>query len=186
MDEVDTISSHYGVNRDVIARCVAMTISKTGASKKDVFTCIMDKIFELKLPIDMTSNIFSFMDPDAFMKICALNPEYAEKCKHAWYWLRYLQGRSDEDWVAILKEIPRYRNVELYRALMKEFQRRFVTRTVVKPVPPPTPGAPRQKAPKGKSRRRPKPGEIEYEVKVNIDEDFDLLVTESLSMPQKL
>lgn len=138
MDYVSILAKHFGVDESIITECVRLVEKKmVGVNSDDIYKCIMEfqGLYEEEefLP-ELTSQIFDKLPISGFIKVCELTKRHALECKKPSYWLRYLYGRSREEWIEVIKYLSPDVDPELIsedegyklvilRAIVKEYRR---------------------------------------------------------------
>lgn len=104
-DNITILAQYFGVDKDVIKKCVEMTKRDiVDISTTDIYACVMDSV-GLSLPEEIVSEVFSQIPLTDFLKICTLTEKHAKECEKPSYWLKYLKNRSKDDWIKVIKHL---------------------------------------------------------------------------------
>lgn len=103
---INFLASHFGVEKDTIIKCAKKVQKELGVGIEEIYDCVLDTIgVHEALPKEISLHTFKFLPPDEFIKICELSVKHFQQCKTSKYWIFYLQGRSKDDWIEIIKFI---------------------------------------------------------------------------------
>jgi hypothetical protein len=135
IDEELAMAKYYDVNIKLIRECILKTASITKSDVKYISKCVMehiqmkDAILDLpSLPEEMKVMLFGKLSPKEFIKICTLNIQHAENCKHAWYWKAYLADKEPEDYESVLKFLMKQGyedSYNLFLEMLSEFIKKY-------------------------------------------------------------